>query len=399
MPYRKRLILTYQIDFEEYAKLFDLESRLRSNSTVTKIHRLPESEPFRWEVHVLQGKDSKEEIQYRSKYLAVCTGFNRKPYFSPIPCMSDFKGGTVVTRNVTKADRVSDIIHSRWYVNGEAYKGKKVLIIGSGNSAIDQASDLSSYGVQVDVSMRTPRHFVSLETPSEVAVLAQSQLYKFRKTYNNNRYPLAGLLFLSEDLSKYKIGPADPKLLENPYYIPNFDQGFIDALKEGKINVIPHGVSSFTKEGVEFENGETSNYDTVIMATGYKTGLEDMFEEHEKYLDIQPPHANYGWLPKSDKEGQSVVDSSLFFAGYQPYMVGVFNGYEGFLTGEKISSTMNHQPFDVDQSFLLKSKKRTLIMWTSLLAIPAMSLAVFCCLRKVRAASMHNSNKFNRKWR
>jgi cation diffusion facilitator CzcD-associated flavoprotein CzcO len=59
--------------------------------------------------------------------------------------------------------------------------------------------------------------------------------------------------------------------------VPVIDVGFVAALKAGRIAVRPN-VSRFTTDGVVFEDGREEDFDAVIFATGYTTGLDRLLD-------------------------------------------------------------------------------------------------------------------------
>ena len=105
-----------------------------------------------WTVRTASGES------FRAKYVAVCTGFNAHPHTpANIPGQGDF-GGTSV--------------HS-WHVRScEAFRGKRVLLVGTGNSAAELAVDLVAEGAAaVDMLAGAPRYFIETRDVGRVASL------------------------------------------------------------------------------------------------------------------------------------------------------------------------------------------------------------------------------------
>lgn len=78
-------------------------------------------------------------MEYRSKWLIVATGENAEPVVPEIKGMRSFKG---------------EVIHSSDYRNGEEFQGKKVLVIGCGNSGMEVSLDLANYNVHTSMVVR-----------------------------------------------------------------------------------------------------------------------------------------------------------------------------------------------------------------------------------------------------
>ena len=285
------------------------------------------------------------------------------------------------------------MLHSRWYREGSPHSSKQVLIIGSGNSAVDLATDLAPHATEVHVAMRSPRHFIDINKVNYGEVLRNEKHAHsyFRKVYARNGYPLGTLAKNRMDLSEYGIGAPDAKLINDPYYIPNFDQGFSKALAQGGITVIPQGVKRLTKEGVQFDDDSCRSYDTIIAATGYCTGLEELIADRHRFLEVREgDQSRFGWMPKTDKIGQSTVDKSLYFVGYQPFSVGLFNGYGGWIAGEQIAHQMKPTHPSIagcpqGSSFLLSSQDQWIsssLVVGGLLSLPIAAGGLMWLLRR-----------------
>src|SRR6185436_3140534 len=78
------------------------------------------------------------------------------------------------------------------------------------------------------------------------------------------------------DLTRYGIG-APAWLPYSAHRVPVIDVGFVRQLKRGHIHVRPN-VARFTPSGVVFADGRAEQFDGVIAATGFKTGLADLLD-------------------------------------------------------------------------------------------------------------------------
>lgn len=106
--------------FQMYAKHFNLEETIRFNSKVTAVEPCPEfSQTGRWRVHYWD-KKLNEEHEEEFNFVMVCTGVNWDPRVPHIPGLGDFNG---------------DVIHSREYRTWKKSEGKRVIVLGMGNSA------------------------------------------------------------------------------------------------------------------------------------------------------------------------------------------------------------------------------------------------------------------------
>ena len=87
------------------------------------------------------------------KHIIIATGVSGIPNLPKIPSLKNFVG---------------EVIHSSNYQNGTNWKGKKALILGSGNSAHDIAQDLYSNGTKVTMVQRSPTTIVNVEPSAQL---------------------------------------------------------------------------------------------------------------------------------------------------------------------------------------------------------------------------------------
>lgn len=79
---------------------------------------------------------------YAAKYMVVATGENGEGVIPKIPgLVESFEG---------------EYLHSSAYKNGEKFAGKNVLVVGSGNSGMEIAFDLSKWNAKVSIVVRSP---------------------------------------------------------------------------------------------------------------------------------------------------------------------------------------------------------------------------------------------------
>jgi len=78
---------------------------------------------------------------YQSDFVIVASGLNNKPIIPGIKGISTFNG---------------DVLHSSGYKNGLPFRSKRVLIVGFGNSACEQAICLHENGAHPSLSVRSP---------------------------------------------------------------------------------------------------------------------------------------------------------------------------------------------------------------------------------------------------
>ncbi|KAL6962305.1 monooxygenase [Sarracenia purpurea var. burkii] len=201
----------------------------------------------KWWRAVARNVVSGEEEVYVGRFLVVATGENSEGFVPKIQGLEGFGG---------------EVIHSCQYVSGDRFSGKDVLVVGSGNSGMEIAFDLSNCGARAAISVRSP----------EMVQLGMS-LLKFIPC-NIVDTLVVGLSKLRYgDFSNYGLQMAS----KGPFYLkrttgrsPTIDVGTMDKIRTGKIPVFP-AMINIKSDGIEFANGKTRSFDAIVFATGYKS--------------------------------------------------------------------------------------------------------------------------------
>jgi putative flavoprotein involved in K+ transport len=172
---------------------------------------------------------------------------------------------------------VPPLTHSADYRRPGPYRGRRVLVVGSGNSATEVAVDLAAAGdVTVELAVRTPPAILRRDLagfPSQPLGIAL------------DRAPAAVVNPLAAALRKLTIPdlaaqglpapPAPYSQFQRTGTVPVLDHGFVTAVRSGAIAVRP-GVAALDGSEVVHSDGTRSAPDAVIAATGYRSGLEDV---------------------------------------------------------------------------------------------------------------------------
>ncbi|XP_045733420.1 dimethylaniline monooxygenase [N-oxide-forming] 4 isoform X1 [Mirounga angustirostris] len=239
---------------KEFAEHFDLLKYIRFRTTVCSITKRPDfSETGQWDV-VTETEGKQERAVFDA--VMVCTGHYLNPHLplESFPGIHKFKG---------------QILHSQEYKSPEGFQGKRVLVIGLGNTAGDVAVELSRTAAQVLLSTRTGAwvlhrssvggypltmvitrrylNFIAQVLPS--CVLNWIQERELNKRFNHENY---GLSITKGKKSKFIVND------ELPTCILCGTVTMKTSLKE------------FTETSALFEDGTVEeNIDIVIFATGY----------------------------------------------------------------------------------------------------------------------------------
>lgn len=273
---------------DAYADAFGLEPRLH-----TEVRRVERGRGGGWVVRAGSGS----ELQ--ASHVVIATGFNRVPHEPVWPGMEAFGGR---------------IRHSAVYKNGADLKGRAVLIVGMGNTGAEIALDVLEHGGRPVISVRGPVNIVPRDILGRPTAKTALLLGKLPPRVAD---PIGTWLrrLTVGDLSPWGIEtPRIPPLaqLREEGSTPVVDVGTVDKIKEGRIRVVGP-LARFSSDGVELVGGEHLPCDEVILATGYRSAVDELVPEAVRVLNRHghPPG------PWSDNGLEG-----LYFAGYDGYSTG-----------------------------------------------------------------------------
>jgi len=169
------------------------------------------------------------------------------------------------------------MLHSAEYRNPGPYLGKDVLVVGAGNSGTEIALDLAEGGAgRVRIAIRTPPNILRRDIrgfPIQLVGLAAQRMPPRLLD------PMFGVLRRATipDLSAYGLPrPSAPfSQFRNTATVPVMDVGFIDAVRNGSVEVVP-GVTALDGRAAVLADGTRVYPDTIVAATGYHPGLEPL---------------------------------------------------------------------------------------------------------------------------
>ncbi len=231
----------------------------------------------RWSVALRRADGTRREMHPR--HVVMATGVSGIPSLPDIPSLRNFGG---------------KILHSSQYDDGEAWQGKNVLVIGSGNSGHDIAQDLHAAGAKVTLVQRSSTMIVNVEpsaqlqyalydegpslddcdlitTSMPLSLVRKSHITLTETARNMDKELLDGLerrgfkLDFGEDGTGWQF-----KYLTRGggYY---FNVGCSDLIVKGEIGLAQFSdIATFVAAGALMRTGETLAADLIVLATGYK---------------------------------------------------------------------------------------------------------------------------------
>jgi putative flavoprotein involved in K+ transport len=230
----------------------------------------------RWTVTLRRADGGRRTMHPR--HVVLATGVSGIPSLPDIPTLRNFAG---------------TVIHSSQYTDGEEWKGRKAVVIGTGNSGHDIAQDLHSSGAGVTMVQRSPTLVVSIEPSAQLVyapynegtledndLIATSMPFKLarkshamtnEKSRELDKELLAGLerVGFKLDFGEDNTGWQFKYLTRGGGYY--FNVGCSDLIIKGEIGLRQFSdIDGFVTEGVRMQGGETIAADLIVLATGYQ---------------------------------------------------------------------------------------------------------------------------------
>jgi cation diffusion facilitator CzcD-associated flavoprotein CzcO len=264
----------------EYAR--ELKLRVETGCTVRTI-RPPSSANASWIVETSRGT-------WVAPVVVVATGQYHDAVMPEWPGRDEFRG---------------ELLHTSGYTNATAHAGRKVLVVGAGNSGTEIAADLAEHGAaSVTLSVRTAPPIVPRD-PFGMPIHRTSMLLSMM--------PPAVADFMARFTSRLVLGdltrhgmPAPAWMPYTSRRVPVIDVGFVEMLRKGRLRVRP-ALTRLTSTGAMFADGSTDAFDVVIAATGFRTGLSDLLDPDGVLDPSGEPLA---------ASGSATARPGLFFTGY-----------------------------------------------------------------------------------
>jgi putative flavoprotein involved in K+ transport len=237
---------------------------------------------------------------FQAERVVVATGYCNVPY---LPDWPGAFGG--------------EVVHSAEYRHPRPFAGRRVLVVGAGNSGAEIAVDVADGGaLEVSLAVRTAPSIVRRDTlglPSQVLGVATARL------------PVSVVDRIASGIRRISIPDLSPHGLpapERPYseflrrrVIPILDVGIVDAVRSGRVRVVA-ALERFEDGAAILADGPRLEVDAVIAATGYRTALEPLVG-HLGVLDDRGEPLVHG----ADEHPRA---PALHFVGYQVTLGGTF---------------------------------------------------------------------------
>ena len=262
---------------QETARENAIESHIRYDSKVTSADW--QSDTATWTLTVQ--KKSGETTQLTCNWLMMCSGYyNYEEGFTP-----EFKG---------REDFKGQVIHPQFWPEKLDYSGKRVVVIGSGATAITLIPSMTDKAKHVTMLQRTPSYVISVPQFDPMVrvllkFLPEMTVYKMSRARNNfitqmifklsRKYPNFMRKLLLKQVQAQVGKDFDMKYFTPPYNpwdqrlcaVPNGDM--FKALRKGKASVVTDHIDRFVSNGILLKSGQTLEADIIVTATGLNLRL------------------------------------------------------------------------------------------------------------------------------
>jgi cation diffusion facilitator CzcD-associated flavoprotein CzcO len=264
-------ILSY---VRETAREFGVDREIRFNHRVTRA--VWSSEDSRWTVEA-QRTDTGETVRFVCSFVLICTGYYRydEGYTPHFVGSERFNG---------------QIVHPQHWPDDLDYAGERVVVIGSGATAVTLVPAMAQTAAHVTMLQRSPSYIVSIPEQDPIAKLAL-RLLPTRLAYALVRWKNVLLM-----LGFYRLSRRRPKLVKrlvrrgvtrmlprdfdvDTHFKPPYDPwdqrlcvvpdgDLFRALRSGRASIVTDRITTFTETGLELESGARLEADIIITATG-----------------------------------------------------------------------------------------------------------------------------------
>jgi monooxygenase len=251
-----------------------IDQKIRFNHRVVRAEW--SSVEQRWTV-TAERTDTGETVKLTAGFMLMCSGYYRydEGYTPEFEGSERFKGR---------------IVHPQFWTDDIDYAGKRVIVIGSGATAVTLVPALARKAAHVTMLQRSPSYVVSLPAEDPVARVAR-RILPPKLAYSVIRWKNVALTMLSFQLSRRR-----PRLMKailrkgverqlppgydiDTHFKPRYnpwdqrmclvpDSDLFEAIGRGRASVVTDTIKSFTENGIELDSGAELEADLIVTATG-----------------------------------------------------------------------------------------------------------------------------------
>jgi monooxygenase len=258
------------------AREYGIDQRIRFHHRVVAAEW--SSDDARWTVEV-ERTDTGETLHLTCGFLFTCTGYYRydEGYTPEFQGVERFGG---------------EVVHPQFWTDDVDHTGKRVVVIGSGATAVTLVPALAEQAAHVTMLQRSPSYILSLPAVDPLAgllgrILPARLAYPIVRWKNvmialaiyglSRRRPAAMRRLIRWSAARRLPPGFDVDTHFNPSYEP-WDQrmclvpdgDLFDAIGAGQVSVVTDHIETFTEKGLALASGSELEADLIVTATGLK---------------------------------------------------------------------------------------------------------------------------------
>ena len=230
----------------------------------------------RWTVTVERGPQQ-ERVEFTCNFLFMCSGY----YNYEAGYLPHFEGREAFA---------GTIIHPQHWPEGLDYAGKRVVVIGSGATAVTLVPEMAKTAAHVTMLQRSPTYIVSRPSEDGVANWLRAKL-PAKLAYRLTRLKNVGMQQLFYRIARKKPAQTKERIVQMvrdelgsdydvaTHFTPSYnpwdqriclvpDADLFAAIREGRASVVTDHIERFEADGIRLKSGELLPADIIVTATG-----------------------------------------------------------------------------------------------------------------------------------
>ncbi len=235
----------------------------------------------RWTVEA-ERTDTGERVRFTCNWLHMCSGYYdyAQGYDPDFPGREGFRGR---------------IVHPQFWPEDLEHSGKRVVVIGSGATAVTIVPEMAKDAAHVVMLQRSPTYMVSRPSEDAIANWLRRRL-PAKLAYDIVRWKNVLMQLFFFQLARKRPAKMKEKLIDETrkllpegydvetHFTPRYnpwdqrlclvpDEDMFAAIREGRAAIVTGEIETFTENGIRLKNGEEIEADIVVTATGLKLQL------------------------------------------------------------------------------------------------------------------------------
>jgi monooxygenase len=254
---------------------FGLDKYIQYNHRVSHAAWLDETKE--WTLNLTEHDEVKDSV-IRCRFLFMCSGY----YHYQQAHQPDFAG---------KVKFAGKVIHPQFWDTAFDYSGKRVVVIGSGATAMTLVPEMAKRAGHVTLLQRTPTYVLAMPREDRLGqqlrkILPAGWVFQLQRWKNilmsllfylaSKRWPKAIRKLLLLGVKKGMGQAFDARHFSPPYnpwdqrlcVVPNGD--LFQSLKSGKADMVTDEIAEWTETGIQLRSGRHLDADVIVTATGLK---------------------------------------------------------------------------------------------------------------------------------